>query len=235
MTAPRVIAIIPALDEEECIRDVVTGILAHVDQVVVVDNGSHDQTASAAREAGADVVSEPKRGYGRACLAGLARAKHLGADVLVFLDADGSDDAADAPSLLAPVLSGDADIALGVRRKDLREPGSMTTVQGFGNWFGPALMRVFLGAPFHDMPPFKVCRAAALHALRLEDTDYGFTIELLVKAHQEKLKIVEVDVHCRARRGGASKVSGTVRGASLAAWKIMTKIGRYAANRHAVR
>ena len=223
----RIVAIMPALDEEACVGDVVRGIAPHVDVVVVVDNGSRDRTASVAREAGADVVAAPVRGYGRACLAGLARARALEADVVLFLDADGSDAPADAPRLIDPVVRGDVDLALGRRRRGLVEPGAMTSVQRFGNWFGPALMRIGLGAPYHDMPPFKACSLAALELLGLSDTGHGFTIELLIKAHRAGLRVVEIDVRCRARMGGVSKVSGTVVGASRAAAKIVSTIARY--------
>ncbi|MSO58586.1 MAG: glycosyltransferase [Thermoleophilia bacterium] len=221
-----VVAIVPALDEEDCIAEVVRGIAPHVDHVVVVDNGSRDATARVAREAGADVVAEPGRGYGRACLAGLARARAMGASVVLFLDGDGSDDPADAPGLVAPVRSGEVDIALGVRATI--EPGSMTPVQRFGNWLAPALMRVTLGARYSDMPPFKACALTALDRLELSDTGHGFTIEMMVKAHARRLRVVERPVRCRARRGGASKVSGTVWGASRAATKIISTIGRHA-------
>lgn len=222
-------ALIPALDEQACVGAVVEGIRPHVGHVVVIDNGSRDRTAEVARDAGAEVVSEPKRGYGRACLAGLARARALAADVVLFLDADGSDDPGDARSLLGPVERGEADLALGVRRGDLVEPSAMTPVQRFGNWFGPAMMRLLLRAPFHDMPPFKACSLAALDRLDLRDTGHGFTIELLVKAHAAKLRVVEVDVRCRARRGGQSKVSGTLIGSSRAAVKIVSTIAKHGA------
>jgi len=223
----RIVAVVPALDEEACVGDVVRGIAPYVDHVVIVDNGSRDRTASVAREAGADVVAEPIRGYGRACLAGLERARSLKADVVLFLDADGSDAPADAPLLIDPVVRGEADLALGRRRRGLVEPGAMTSVQRFGNWFGPALMRIGLGAPYHDMPPFKVCSLAAVDRLALSDTGHGFTIELLIKAHRAGLRVVEIDVRCRARRGGVSKVSGTVLGASRAAVKIVSTIARH--------
>ena len=224
----RVVAVVPALDEEHCIADVVSGVAPHVDRVVVVDNGSVDATARVAREQGADVVSEPRRGYGRACLAGLVRARELGAEVVLFLDGDGSDDPADADRLLGPVLDGTFDLVLGARRRELIETGAMTPVQRFGNWFAPLLMRWTLGAPYHDMPPFKACSMRAIDGRALADTGHGFTIELLVKAHQRRLRVLEVPVRCRARRAGLSKVSGNVRGAARAAVKIVSTIARHA-------
>lgn len=222
-----VIAIVPALDEEGNIGDVVRGIACHVERVIVVDNGSADATGRIAHEAGAEVVVEPRRGYGRACLAGLSRARAMGATTVVFLDADGSDDPAQAPLLLGPVLSGGCDLALGRRDPARTEAGAMTPAQRFGNWFAPLLMRLTMGAPYRDMPPFKACTMAALERLELADVGHGFTIELLVKAHLRGLSVIEVDVSCRARRAGESKVSGTVRGSVRAGGKILTTIARH--------
>jgi glycosyltransferase involved in cell wall biosynthesis len=231
----RIVAIIPALDEEDAIGAVVRGIAGHVDVVIVVDNGSTDRTAAVAASAGADVVAEPRRGYGRACLAGIARARELGASIVVFLDADGSDDPSDAPGVIGPVAAGRADLTLGVRTGARVEPGAMTGVQRFGNWLAPLLIRASVGARYDDMPPFKACSAAALDRLRLSDVGHGFTIELLMRAHEEGLRVEQIPVACRVRRGGESKVSGTLRGASRAAVKIVTTIGRHAARAHGKR
>lgn len=229
MSKHTAVAVVPALDEEEAIGDVVRGIGPHVDAVVAVDNGSVDRTAVVARNAGAIVVAEPRRGYGRACLAGIEQARGLGATIVLFLDADGSDDPADAPRLLAPVKAGTCDLALGVRTRGGAEPGAMTPVQRFGNWLAPLLMRISVGAEYDDMPPFKAISMRALDRLRLSDTGHGFTIELLMRAHEEQLRIEQLAVTCRVRRGGASKVSGTVVGAGRASAKIVSTIGRYAA------
>jgi glycosyltransferase involved in cell wall biosynthesis len=223
-----IVAIIPALDEEGTIGQIVRGISAHVDRVIVVDNGSGDSTASRAREAGADVVDEPVRGYGAACLAGIARARELGSSILVFLDADGSEDPSEAPLLIAPVLSGEADLALGVRRPEMIAPAAMTAPQRFGNWLAPALMRILLGARYSDMPPFKAIRREALERLALSERGHGFTIELLLRAHAHQLRVVECPVHCRARAAGVSKVSGTVSGSARAGVKILTSIAKHA-------
>jgi len=224
-------AIVPALNEAANIGDVVVGASAHVDVVVVVDNGSADGTPERARAEGADVVSEPRRGYGRACLAGLKRAEELGATFVLFLDGDGSDDPGDLPAVIRPVLDGEADLVLGARARDRIEPGAMTRVQRFGNRLAPLLMRAFVGARYTDMPPMKACRLAALRPLHLSDVGHGFTIELLLAAHRAKLRVLEVPVGCRARRGGVSKVSGTAVGASRAAVKILWTIARHAARR----
>lgn len=221
-------AILPALDEEATVAKVVEGVLPHVDTVVVVDNGSRDATVLRAQSAGADVVSEPRRGYGRACLRGVERARELGSELLVFLDADGSDDPEDIPRVLAPLHSGAADLALGCRSAERIESGSMTATQRFGNWLAPLLMRWTTGAPYHDMPPMKAFALATFDELKVRDEGHGFTIELLLKAHAAGLRIEEVPARCRRRAGGTSKVSGTVAGTLRASAKILTYVTRYA-------
>lgn len=228
MDSARVVAILPARDEAGNIGAVVTAIARHVHAAVVVDNGSRDATASRARCAGADVVHEPERGYGAACLAGVARARELGAQILVFLDADGSDDPDDAPRVIDPIRLGRADLVLGVRTPETTERGAMSTVQRFGNWFAPRVLRLTTGARYRDMPPFKAIRAGAFEGLGVRDRSYGFTIELLLRAHQARLRVEEVEVRCRVRQSGASKVSGTVRGTVGAAGRILYTIGRLA-------
>jgi glycosyltransferase involved in cell wall biosynthesis len=222
-----IVAILPALDEEAAIASVVRGVLPHVDRVVVVDNGSADRTAELAAEAGADVVREARRGYGSACLAGVVRARELGAAVLLFLDADGSDDPSDLPRVLEAVVSGRADLALGVRAAPWMQAGSMTAVQRVGNRLAPLFMRWALGADYHDMPPQKAISRTAFDRLEVRDTGHGFTIELLLKAHQHGLRCREVAVHWRCRAGGESKVSGTLAGSARAAFKIMSCVGRH--------
>jgi glycosyltransferase involved in cell wall biosynthesis len=223
------VAVVPALDEEDAIADVVRGALAHVDRVVVVDNGSRDGTGERARDAGADVVREPRRGYGSACLAGVARARALGAIVVLFMDGDGSDDPSEAPRLIDPVERGVADLALGVRSRI--ERGAMAPVQRFGNWLAPALMRVAVGARYRDMPPYKAVALTALDRLALRDDGMGYIIEMLMRAHELELRVVEVDVAWRARRAGDSKVSGTLRGTLRASAKITAVIGRHGLQR----
>lgn len=223
----KVVAVIPALNEEATVGEVVTSTRAHADAVIVVDNGSQDRTAERARDAGAEVVFQCERGYGAACLAGIERARALGAQVLLFLDADGSEDPAEAPALLGPILGGQADLVLGVRARELREPGAMAPLQRFGNWFGPSVMRLLFGAPYVDMPPFKAIRRDRLDTLELCDRGHGFTIELLLKAHAQGLRVVQHPVRCVARKAGRSKVSGTVVGSARAAVKILTTIARH--------
>jgi rSAM/selenodomain-associated transferase 1 len=225
---PRVVAVVPALDEEDSIGDVVRGVAPFVDAVVVVDNGSADRTADRARAAGATVEREGRRGYGAACLAGVRRARELGAGVVLFLDGDGSDDPSEAPLLLEPVARGEADLVLGVRTAASTEPGAMAPVQRFGNWLAPRLMRAVVGARYRDMPPFKAVTMDALERLDLCDPGMGYIIEMLLKAHTEGLRVRELEVRCRARRAGRSKISGTVRGTLRASAKITSAILRHA-------
>ncbi len=222
------VAVIPALNEEGSVADAVRGVRRHVDCVIVVDNGSRDRTAERAEEAGAEVVSHSVKGYGAACLAGIERAKERGATALLFLDADGSEDPDEAPLLLVPIKSGEADLALGVRTPETTAEGAMTSPQRFGNWLGPTLMRRLIGARYSDMPPFKAIRADALDRLTLRDRAHGFTIELLLEAHRHGLRVVEKIVHCRPRAAGESKVSGTFSGSVRAGTRIIYSIGRYA-------
>jgi len=224
----KVVAVLPALDEEETIGAVVGGLVAAGIEAVVVDNGSRDRTALRAREAGARVKEQRERGYGAACLAGIEEARELGAEIVLFLDADGSDDPADATKLLAPIIAGEADLCLGVRPGHLVERGAMAPAQRFGNWLAPRVMRVVTGARYSDMPPFKAISMSELSRLALTDRTYGFTIELLLRAHRERLRVREVPVRCHARRGGQSKVSGTLRGTVGASYKIIKTILKYA-------
>lgn len=231
-----IVAILPALDEEDAVGAVVRSALPHVDAVVVVDNGSRDATPERARDAGADVVTEPRRGYGHACLAGVERARQLGARVIVFLDADGSDDPGDLPRLVAPLRADEADLILGVRAPGSIEPGSMTPAQRLGNWLAPRLMRWTVGARYSDMPPFKALTLDAYDTLCVRDTGHGFTIELLLQAHARRLRVREIAVGFRRRAGGKSKVSGTLVGTVRASAKIVATILRHAIrSRHLMR
>lgn len=219
--------VIPALNEEASICQVL-GSLPAVGRLVVVDNGSNDATASLAREAGAEVVAEPRRGYGSACLAGLealAQGDCVPAFV-VFLDADASDDASLLPELVAPILADKADFVLGSRMLGKREPGAMPPVAVFGNYLASWLMRTFWGAPYTDLGPFRAIRYDRLFELGMVDRDYGWTMEMQIKAHRRGLRIREVPVPYR-RRVGVSKISGTVRGSIAAGVKILTTLARY--------
>ncbi len=222
----RVVAIIPALDEEAAIAGAVARLdrrLVH--EVIVVDNGSRDRTADRAAAAGARVIFEPRRGYGRACLSGVEAA--AGADVLVFLDGDGSDVPEDLPRLLSPIQHGDADLVLGSRALGRREPGSLSAHQLWGNRLVLVLLRLLYGVRLTDFGPFRAVRAEALAGLGMAHPTYGWPIEMVVKAAKRGLRIVEVPVDWR-RRIGRSKVAGTLRGSLLAGYHLVATVLRYA-------
>jgi glycosyltransferase involved in cell wall biosynthesis len=223
-----VAVVIPALDEERSIGDVLRNIPApYRRRMVVVDNGSRDGTARVAREAGAQVVAEPRRGYGAACLAGLAA---LAADpprAVVFLDADSSDDPAEMPRVVGPVLAGEADLVIGSRVLGARERGALTPHARFGNAFATFLIRSLYGVRFTDLGPFRAVSWNALARMRMEDQDYGWTVEMQVRAARLGLVVREVPVSYR-RRIGKSKISGTVRGTVGAGKKILWVIFREA-------
>jgi glycosyltransferase involved in cell wall biosynthesis len=227
MTALTVALVIPALDEERSLALVLAEIpRERFREVVVADNGSADLTADVARAAGATVVREERRGYGAACLAGIARLRANPPDIVVFLDADHSDDPADLESLLAPLNRGEADFVIGSRVLGIREPGAFTPVQAFGNALAAALLRLCFGARVTDLGPFRAIRWDALERLRMRDRDYGWTVEMQARALRLGLRVTEVPVRYRRRRLGRSKVAGTVRGALGAGWKILFTIAR---------
>lgn len=219
--------IIPALDEEQSIGATLDSVaVLGAAPTIVVDNGSIDRTAEVAEAHGAQVIRETRRGYGYACLAGIA-ALPLHAQVIVFLDADGSDDPADLPHLIEPIVRDEADLVIGSRLIGDAESGAMTMMQNFGNRLAAALMRVLFGARFTDLGPFRAIRRDALEGLSMRDTNYGWTIEMQIKARRLGLRTLEVPVRYRKRRAGRSKVSGTLRGSFLAGIKILWTILRY--------
>lgn len=207
-----------------------------VDEVVVVDNGSADGTAAAARAAGATVLHEPRRGYGRACLTGLAYVEALPAarrpEVVAFVDADGSDRPEELPALLAPIARGEADLVIGSRCLGARagrvEPGALLPQARLGNALACAVMRWRWGAPFTDLGPFRAVRLEALRALGMTDPAYGWTVEMQLKALRAGLRCAEVPVSYR-RRVGRSKITGTVRGTVAASVAILWSLARHAA------
>lgn len=226
--------IIPAWNEEKSIGHVVTDIdRTLVRDVIVVDNNSKDQTAQVSRDAGATSLSEKRQGYGSACLTGIAHANAnpIPADVIVFMDADYSDYASEMPALLAPIVAGDADMVIGSRALGEKEKGSMTPQQVFGNWLATWMIKVIYKHTYSDLGPYRAIRLESLNALSMRDPDYGWTVEMQVKALHKKLKIAEVPVNYR-KRIGISKVSGTVKGTILAGYKIITTIIKYAWNSH---
>lgn len=194
----------------------------------MVDNGSTDRTTEVAQQAGASVVSEPRAGYGYACAAGARAAADQGAEVLVFLDADGSFDPAEVPELLAPIEAGQAELVLGSRTKGGMEPGAMPPHARFGNWLVAGLMRLLYGLHVTDLGPFRAIRADLLDRLAMQEMTYGWPTEMMVKAARCRAGVVEVPVCYRVRRGGRSKVSGTVRGTLLATYAILFVTLRHA-------
>jgi hypothetical protein len=224
MAAPRIAVVIPALDEEQAIGDVVRAIPALVHEVIVVDNGSRDRTAEVARAAGARVVVEPHRGYGQACLTGIAAAAD--AELVVFLDGDRSDDPSQLSEVIAPILAGVADLVIGSRSLGRRARGAQPWHAILGTRLCVGLMNALVGSRATDLGPFRAITTEALRRLELRDRDYGWTVEMQVKAARRGLRVVEVPVDYRPRVG-RSKVSGTVRGTIGAGTKIIATILRY--------
>jgi glycosyltransferase involved in cell wall biosynthesis len=234
----RVALVIPALDEEGPLARVLAELpapghelqtaagAARLVSIVVCDNGSVDRTADVARAAGAIVVSEPRRGYGSACLAALAHLHPAPPDVVAFVDADHSDDPADLPAILSPLVAGTADLVVGSRTLGRIEPGAFTPVQAFGNALAPALLGLFWGAQVTDLGPFRAIRWAALERLHMRDRDYGWTVEMQARALAAGLRYAEVPVAYRRRRLGRSKIAGTLRGVAGASFKILGTIAR---------
>ncbi|MDA1314345.1 MAG: glycosyltransferase family 2 protein [Acidobacteria bacterium] len=215
------VLIIPALDEEESIGAVLDEIpLGVYSQVFVVDNGSMDRTAEVAAERGATVLSEPRRGYGHACLRAMA-ALPEDTEIVVFMDGDGSDDPAEADLLIEPIERGEADFVVGSRELGTAEPGSLSPHQRFGNRLVTWLARVLCSAPYTDLGPFRAIRAESLRGLRMRDPNYGWTVEMQMKAWRNGLRVQEAPVRYRLRRRGASKVSGSVTGSIRAGVKIL--------------
>jgi len=221
--------VIPCLNEAEPITGVVAGVLAQgVDEVIVVDNGSSDATAARASAAGARVLGEPRRGYGRACAAGFAAVRH-DADIVCFLDGDGSDVPSFLPDVVGPVARRAADFVMGSRLRGQREPGSMTPQQLVAGYIAGALMRAVYGVRFTDMSPFRAMRIADLRQLGMSEVTYGWNLEMQMRVAAAGLRIREIPVDHRCRRGGVSKVSGNVTAGLSAAWKITTTFLRLAA------
>jgi glycosyltransferase involved in cell wall biosynthesis len=223
----RVALIIPALNEGVVIARVVAEVpREHVQTVIVVDNGSSDDTAAQAASAGATVVREERRGYGYACAAGVAGAG-TEADVLAFMDGDGSDDAGQLPDLLAPLEAGEADLALGSRVLGAAQRGALLPHQRLGNSLTTGLIRLLYRRRLTDLPPFKAVRRSTLDQLGMSEMTYGWTIEMIVKSAKRNVPIVEVPVSTRPRMGGQSKVSGTLKGTVLAAYYMLGTTIKY--------
>jgi len=228
---PRILVIIPAFNEAESIGKVVGDIPKGLTQeVVVVNNSSTDKTEENAKEAGATVIRENQKGYGFACLAGIAYAKEKqGADrpeIIVFIDGDYSDHPDQMGDLIRPIVDEDYDMVIGSRSLGNREKGAMMPQQVFGNWLATSLMKLFYRVRYTDLGPFRAIKFDKLLELGMQDETYGWTVEMQLKAAKKKFKITEVPVHYR-KRIGVSKITGTVKGSFMAGYKILYTIFRY--------
>jgi glycosyltransferase involved in cell wall biosynthesis len=227
----KVSVIIPALNEEETIAMVLRKVaLETADELIVVDNGSEDDTAIRAREAGARVVTEPLRGYGRACAAGI-RALCPDCEIVVFLDGDGSDCAEFMDHLVEPINQGQYDFVIGSRTRGRRQTGSLNFQQIFAGRAAGLLLRALYGVRYTDMCPFRAIRREALEKLELREQTYGWNLEMQMRAARAGLRILEVPVDHRRRAGGKSKVSGTLRGTFMAGARILATLARVAMER----
>jgi glycosyltransferase involved in cell wall biosynthesis len=225
----RVNVIIPALNEENAVGKVIEEIPNHlVEEVIVIDNGSKDSTFDVAKKAGATALLEPVSGYGRACLKGMdyISKKETKPDIIVFLDGDYSDYPAQIDLLIDPIIKGQAEFVIGSRALGIKEKGSMTPQQIFGNWLASFLMKILYGIRYTDLGPFRAIKYSSLLELDMKDKNYGWTVEMQIKAAKKNLKIMEVPIDYR-KRIGVSKVSGTLKGTIMAGYKIILTIFRY--------
>lgn len=221
--------IIPAFNEQNAVGLVVDEIPKDwVSEIIVVDNGSSDDTFAQAERSGATALRENRRGYGQACLKGMEHIANSTTqpDIVVFLDGDHSDYPAQLPELVQPILSGEVDLVIGSRALGQKERGSMTPQQVFGNWLATTLIRWFYGVSYTDLGPFRAVRYSSLMAIGMTDTNYGWTVEMQLKAAKLKLRTLDVPVNYR-QRIGVSKVSGTVKGTIMAGYKIIFTIFRH--------
>ncbi len=224
----RIKVIIPAYNEQDSIANVIQDIPSIVDEIIVVSNNSTDNTEKNAKNAGATVLQEKNKGYGYACLKGMdyVSKQATAPDIIVFLDGDYSDYPEQLIDIVNPIIKDNIDFVIGARVQRLREQGSMTPQQVFGNWLATFLMKLFFGAKFTDLGPFRAIKYEKLVALNMEDKTYGWTVEMQLKALKQKLTYVEVPMKYR-NRIGVSKVSGTVKGSIMAGIKILGWIFKY--------
>ncbi len=223
--------IIPVFNESGSIGHVLQDIPAElVQEVIVVNNGSTDNTAEIAHQKGATVLLEEKKGYGSACLKGISYIKNKPAeqqpDIIVFIDGDYSDYPEQLRELIKPIIEQDIDMVIGSRAKGKRIKGSMAPQQIFGNWLATSLIKLFFGAKFSDLGPFRAIKWKQLVALNMVDTNYGWTVEMQIKAAKNKLTFTEIPVDYRPRIG-TSKITGTFKGTVMAGYKIITTIFKY--------
>lgn len=220
--------IIPAYNEEKSIIKVIQDIPSIVNEIIIVDNNSSDQTAKNAEEAGAKVLTEIKKGYGNACLKGISYVKSQThkTDIIVFLDGDFSDYPEELTKLIAPIINDNIDFVIGARVSKFREKGSMTRPQIFGNWLATTLMSILFNSKFTDLGPFRAIKYHKLLALKMEDKTYGWTVEMQLKAIKNNYSYQEIPVKYR-NRIGVSKVSGTIKGAIFAGVNILYWIFKY--------
>jgi len=228
MNDTKITVIIPAFNEEDSIGKVIGDIPHLVSEIIVISNNSSDSTQLVAMNAGATVLSEDKKGYGYACLKGMNYISEQAEkpDIIVFLDGDYSDYPEELLKIVKPIIEENIDFVVGARVKRLRENGSMTFPQRFGNWLATTLMSLFFNSKFTDLGPFRAIKYDKLLSLQMEDKTYGWTVEMQLKALRSKLTYIEVPVKYR-NRIGISKVSGTVKGAIFAGVKIMGWIFKY--------
>lgn len=229
MTNPKIVVIIPAYNEENSIAKVVNDIPAGlVNEVIVVNNNSNDDTDINARNAGATVLHEDRQGYGQACLKGIEYINQMqpSPDIVVFIDADYSDHPEEMPLLVQPILNEGMEMVIGSRALGKKEKGSMTIPQIFGNWLATGLLKIFYKVSYTDLGPFRAIRFDKLMELNMQDTTYGWTVEMQIKAAKLKMKTCEVPVSYR-KRIGFSKISGTLKGTVLAGYKIISTLFKY--------
>ena len=217
-----VTVIIPAFNEEKSIAKVIEEIPSLVDEIIVVNNCSTDKTATVAANAGATVLNENRMGYGYACLKGIDHAakQKKQPDVVVFLDGDFSDYPQELTKIIAPINNNEADFVVGARVKELREEGSMTPQQIFGNWLACFLMKGLFNSTFTDLGPFRAIKWEKLQTLKMSDKTYGWTVEMQLKVLRQKISYREIPVSYK-KRIGVSKVSGTIKGTIFAGAKII--------------
>jgi glycosyltransferase involved in cell wall biosynthesis len=232
MVTEKIAIVIPALNEEAALHRLLAELPPNFAQwVIVVDNGSTDATAAVAQRSGAIVASEPLRGYGRACLKGFNTACSLGAEIVIFMDGDGSDHPADLPLMMKPIREGRAEFVIGTRVSERAERGAVPPQARLGNWLVSRLIHLLYGLPMHDIGSFRALRCSLLAALEMREMTYGWPVEMVVKAARAHYRIVEVPIHYRRRSHGRSKVAGTIAGSMKTAFYMLSTTLRYAGTR----